>query len=238
MRRWPGIALNKDNLDRTDITTERSRTLSNEKLNKASKGAPPLTELILQLYEVGCIQFGQFSLVSGQQSPIYIDLRRLMARPALLKAAGEVYAGLLAPLSFDHIAAVPYAALTIGTAVALVANKPLIYPRKEVKSHGTGRAVEGVFAAGERAVIIEDLVTKGGSALKAIKALEAVDLTVSDVVVLIDRQEGGREALAEAGYRLHAVFRLSEILEILRQEDQISAEQLTVVKNYLKSTGA
>lgn len=215
-----------------------------DEINRARQAArpgqtepSPHSELILQLHEVGCIQFGHFTLVSGRQSPIYIDLRRLMARPSLLNMAARAYARLLSPLSFDHLAAVPYAALTIGTAVALTTHNSLIYPRKEVKDHGTGRTVEGVFEAGERAVIIEDLVTKGGSALKAIKALEAAGLTVADVVVLIDREEGGREALAQAGYQLHAAFKLSEALDILQESGRVSAEQIVAVRNYLESIG-
>jgi uridine monophosphate synthetase len=194
----------------------------------------PSTQLIVELYEVGCIQFGHFTLVSGKQSPIYIDLRRMMAKPPLLKRAAQTYAKLLEPLSFDHLAAVPYAALTIGTALALVTNYPLIYPRKETKTHGTGRAIEGVFSAGDRVVIIEDLVTKGGSALKAIKALETAGLLVSDVIVLIDREQGGREALIEQGYQLHAAFKLSEVLATLHQEGRISVEEMTAVKDYLE----
>lgn len=193
----------------------------------------PQTELITQLHQVGCIQFGDFTLVSGKQSPIYIDLRLMMAKPPLLKKAAKVYAELLHPLSFDHLAAVPYAALTIGTAVALETNYPLIYPRKEAKDHGTGRVIEGIYSSGDKVVIIEDLVTKGGSSLKAIEKLKAGGLKVSDVVVLIDRQEGGRKILAEAGYHLHAAFKLTEILQVLHQKERISMEEVTAVKDYL-----
>jgi uridine monophosphate synthetase len=211
-------------------------------MNRARRNLKPAqpvssaqTELILQLYETGCIQFGRFSLVSGQQSPIYLDLRRLTARPLLLRMAARAYAALLKPLSFDHLAAVPYAALTIATAVALTTNSSLIYPRKEVKAHGTGQTVEGVFSAGEKVVIIEDLVTTGGSVLRAIEALKTAGLAVSDVAVLIDREQGGREILAESGYRLHTALRLSDILETLREAGRISAEQVAEVKKFHES---
>ncbi|NJN99051.1 MAG: orotate phosphoribosyltransferase, partial [Anaerolineales bacterium] len=194
---------------------------------------PPDAEqtLILGLHELGCVQFGQFTLASGQSSPIYLDLRRLISHPALLKLAAEAYAGLLRPLTFDHLAAVPYAALPLGTAVALTMSKSLLYPRKEVKSYGTGKTIEGVFKAGERVAVLEDLVTSGGSVLKAIEPLTAAGLKVSDVVVLIDREQGGREALAAQGYRLHAVLQLSQILETLYQAGRISAEQVAQVKS-------
>lgn len=198
-------------------------------IKPASPQAAPHTELILQLHETGCVRFGHFTLASGKQSPIYLDLRRLMSRPSLLRRAAQAYAQLLEGVEFDRLAAVPYAALTIGTAVSLVTDRPLIYPRKEVKEYGTGQTVEGAFNPGETAIVIEDLVTKGGSALKAIKALEAAGLRVAQVVVLIDREEGGREVLQEAGYGLRAALKLSQILDTLQQHGRITAAQVQQV---------
>jgi uridine monophosphate synthetase len=195
----------------------------------------PYAELILQLHEVGCVQFGQFTLASGLPSPIYIDLRRITASPTLLRRAAQAYADLLQPLTFDHLAAVPYAALTIGTAVALTIHSSLIYPRKEVKAYGTSKTIEGVFSAGDRVVVIEDLITSGGSILKAIETLTTAGLVVSDVIVLIDREQAGAKTLARAGYRLHAVLRLSEILKTLAEAGRISAEQVAVVERYLRN---
>ena len=191
------------------------------------------SDLILQLHDAGCIQFGEFTLASGQQSPIYIDLRRMSSSAALLHRAAQAYAALLQPLSFDHLAAVPYAALAVGTAVALETGSSLIYPRKEVKAYGTGKSVEGVFAAGDSAVVIEDLVTSGGSVLTAIEQLQAADLCVTDVTVLIDREQGGPQNLAGAGFQLHAALQFSAVLEVLHTEHRISAEEFETVKNYL-----
>ena len=193
----------------------------------------PHTDLILQLHDVGCVQFGQFTLASGRQSPIYVDLRRMGASAALLKGAARAYAEMLRPLGFDHVAGVPYAALPIGTAVALELNCSLVYPRKEAKDYGTGKTVEGVFESGQRAVVVEDLVTSGGSALTAIEVLEGVGLAVSDVAVLIDREQGAPQNLAERGYRLHAALTMADILAVLRAAGRISAEQVEAVKRYL-----
>lgn len=200
-----------------------------------SKSNTPHQELILQLFEGGCVQFGEFTLASGQKSPIYIDLRRMTASSSLLRMAAEAYADLLRPLAFDHLAAVPYAALTIGTAVAMVTNNPLIYPRKEKKSYGTGKDIEGVFSSGDTVAVIEDLVTSGGSVLRAVDQLEAAGLAVSDVAVLIDREQGGKDQLAERGYQLHAVFGLSEIVDTLEKAERISVDQANDVKEYLAS---
>ena len=133
-----------------------------------------------------------------------------------------------------RLAAIPYAALPIGTAVALELDLPLIYPRKEVKAHGTARQIEGEFRPGDRAVVLDDLITTGGSKLAAIEPLEAAGLEVQDVVVLIDREQGGREELEAAGYRLHAVLRLSEMLDVLVEAGRISVEQRDEVIAFLR----
>jgi orotate phosphoribosyltransferase len=190
-------------------------------------------ELTLTLDEIGCIRFGDFILASGQRSPIYIDLRLLVSHPSVLRQVAQAYAQLLRPLAFDRLAAIPYAALPIGTAVSLELGCPLIYPRKEVKGYGTKRAVEGKFQQGERIVVLDDLITTGASKLEAIAPLEELGLRVEDVVVLIDREQGGREYLEEQGYRLHAVFGLGEILGVLAQHGRTSTAQRDKVKAFL-----
>lgn len=190
-------------------------------------------DLILHLHDAGCVRFGEFTLASGLRSPIYLDLRRMASDPVLLRRAAEAYAGLLKPLRYERLAAVPYAALTIGAAVALATDGSLIYPRKEAKAHGTGQAVEGIYTPGDRAVVIEDLVTSGGSVIKAVEALEAAGLVVEDVAVLIDREQGGPEALARAGYRLHAALTMTQILETLQEAGRISFDQAKAVRDYL-----
>jgi len=172
-------------------------------------------DLVLALADLGAVRFGDFTLASGIQSPIYVDLRLLVSRPAILAKAAEAYAALLADIECDRIAGVPYAALPIGTAVALAADKPLIYPRKEVKEHGLGKLIEGAWQPGDRVAIIEDLITSGGSTIKTAETLRAAGLVVEHAVVLIDREQGGPENLAQAGITAHAVLELTTILNIL-----------------------
>jgi uridine monophosphate synthetase len=152
--------------------------------------------------------------------------------------AADAYADLLRPLRYDRLAAVPYAALTIGAAVALATDNPLIYPRKEVKAYGTSRSIEGDFQPGQHAVVIEDLVTSAGSVLTAIQTLAAAGLTVSDVVVLIDRQQGGQQNLAAAGYRLHAALTMTQIVDALEATGRVSLTQAVAVRNYLRTPPA
>ena len=185
----------------------------------------PLDSIVLSLSDLSAIQFGRFTLASGQVSPIYIDLRLLVSDPATLARAAQAYGELLAGLQYDRIAAIPYAGLPIGTAVSLNTGHPLIYPRKERKEHGTRRAIEGRFCPGDRVVVLDDVITTGGSKLTAIEALEAAGLKVRDVVVLLDREQGGRDDLAKRGYQLHSVLTLTEMLDILQREGRISRAQ-------------
>jgi len=177
--------------------------------------ARDLTALYTALHEIGAVKFGSFTLASGIQSPIYVDLRLLVSRPSLLAEAARAYAALLPGIACDRLCGVPYAALPIATAVALEADLPLIYPRKEAKQHGLGKELEGLWQPGERVVIIEDLITSGGSTIKTAERLRAAGLIVEDVVVLIDREQGGVANLAAAGLHAHAVFALSAMLDHL-----------------------
>ena len=197
--------------------------------------AGSIAALVLDLARIGAVRFGQFTLKSGQTSPIYLDLRLLASFPDVLQRVAAAYAERLRGLDFARIAAIPYAALPIGTAVALQTGRPLIYPRKETKAYGTRRAIEGLFEPGERAVVLDDLITTGGSKIEAIAPLQEAGLEVGDVVVLIDRESGGREMLRQAGYRLHSVLTLRQILDVLVQQDQISAEQRANVLDWLNA---
>ena len=194
-----------------------------------------LSAFALALHDLGAIQFGSFTLASGATSPVYVDLRLLVSQPSLLAEAARMYAKILSMLDFDRICGVPYAALPIGTAVALAANAPLIYTRKEIKQHGLGKAIEGTWSPGERVVMIEDLVTRGGSVLRSVEQLRSLGLVVEEAIVLLDREQGGAENLAAAGVRLHSVAKFSEALGALRDAGKIDESQYEEVSTYLKA---
>ena len=139
-------------------------------------------------------------------------------------------------LKFDRFAAIPYAGLPIGVALALEMNRPLIYPRLEVKAHGTRRAIEGAFEPGETVLLVDDLITRGDSKLEATRPLEAAGLTVRDVLVLIDREQGGAEDLSRHGYRLHAVLTLTQVLDVLKESAYITPAQYAEVLAYLRNS--
>ncbi|MBK9055404.1 MAG: orotate phosphoribosyltransferase [Chloroflexi bacterium] len=195
---------------------------------------PSLAEI---LFDTGAVRLGQFTLHSGRVSPIYLDLRVLVSYPQALKEVAAAYATPLASLQYDRLAAVPYAGLPIGVAISLLINQPLIYPRKEMKSYGTGKGIEGVWQAGQTAVMIEDLVTSGDSVIQGIGILRQAGLTITEAVVLIDREQGGRENLAEQGVTLHAVTTLRELLDGMVHCGRITSAQKEEVAQALWGVG-
>jgi uridine monophosphate synthetase len=221
----------------TDRTARRAAEAPAEGPRSGGDSFPVrLAVLADRLHDAGCVKFGQFTLKSGLQSPIYLDLRQLISDPALLAQVAAAYVDLLSGLAFDRLAALPYAALPIGAAVSLHGSWPMIYPRREAKSYGTGAEIEGVFVPGETAVVVDDLATTGGSKFEAIEKLSAAGLRVRDVVVLIDRGSGAREALQAAGYRLHAVMTLAQMLDHWERTGRVSPEQIAATRAFLAAS--
>ncbi len=175
---------------------------------------------LLRLLVERSLRLGDFVLASGARSSYYIDCRTTTTH-----AEGQYLVGRLglASLEGEGLAPASVGGLTMGAdpvayAVAhasWLAGGPVnsFSVRKEAKEHGTGRRIEGCFAAGDRVVVVEDVITSGGSALRACEAVAAEGGEVLGVLALVDREGGGREAIERAGHRVLALFRVSELLE-------------------------
>jgi orotate phosphoribosyltransferase len=156
---------------------------------------------------------GDFVLRSGRRSRYYLDKYRFETRPDLLGPLG----GLLADAVREHepeatrLAGPELGAVALAAAASLASGLPFLIVRKEAKAYGTSNRLEGVFEEGDRVCLVEDVVTSAGAALEAVEALREAGLEVETAVCVVDREEGGAEALAAAGVRLQALFRASEL---------------------------
>lgn len=219
--------------DRINQFRTSVRSFTTQELHPASGFDPFLQELADGLLEAGCVKFGEFKLKSGLVSPIYIDLRLLAGYPDLLRRVAEAYLPILRKLSFEHLVALPYAALPIGTVISQLGGWSLVYPRKEIKDYGTQATVEGVYKTGDRGVLIDDLATTGVSKFEAIDRIKSAEILVNDVVVLIDRQSGAGTELASQGYSFHAVFKLDELLDYWENSGAVSQQHAAAVRSFL-----
>lgn len=191
--------------------------------------ASPHRDLILQLYDIGCIIFGDHIQSSGAIFPYYVDLRQIISQPQIFHQILTAYAGILSKLEFDRIAGIPYGSLPTATGLSLRLDRPLIFPRKEVKSYGAGRLIEGNFQEGEKIVVIDDILITGNSVMQGADKIKSAGLLVDDIVVFIDHERGVKDRLKQHGYNAHAVLTMSEIADILYQSGRIDEQQFHVL---------
>jgi orotate phosphoribosyltransferase len=165
---------------------------------------------------------GHFTLASGRQSTLYIDARLTTMSPDGLALIGPLALGALraAGWALDAVGGLTLGADPVSYAIAYASaldGPPLraFTVRKDAKTHGTGRLIEGPFREGDRVAVIEDVITTGGSALKAVDAIRAAGGIVAGVLALVDREEGGRDALESAGLEVVTLALASEILTLI-----------------------
>jgi orotate phosphoribosyltransferase len=165
---------------------------------------------------------GDFVLRSGRRSRWYLDKYRFETRPDLLGPIAERIAAAVRAHDpgVDRLAGPELGAVALAAAASLATRLPFLIVRKEAKEYGTGRRLEGVHEQGERVCLVEDVVTSGGALLDAVEAIRAAGLACETAICVVDREEGGAEALARNGVRLHPLFRAAEVLETTKAAEK------------------
>ncbi len=195
-------------------------------------------ELCKILHRTGAIKFGVFKLTSGKISPYYIDLRIIPSFPDAFQEICVFYQTLIEENvgadNFERIAGIPVAGMPFASLVAYQFRKPFLYIRKEAKLHGRQKRIEGILAPGDRILLIDDLVTSGLSLKTAAETLRAEGGVVSNAVVLLDREEGGRENLAKVNIKLHSLVKVSEVVDVLYDIGALDEMQRDTILKQIK----
>ena len=194
-------------------------------------------EFSIFLYKNNIIKFGNFTLASGKNSSYYVDLRLLASYPHQFRKMIKNLQNLIIEKtgldSFDSLVSIPTGGLIIASALAIETIKPLIYVRNKPKEHGTSKSIEGKTFPGMRVIMIDDVVTTGGSVLNGIKQLKEMGLTISDVYVVVNRLGGAKKAFDSVGVTLHQLTDIIEITKVLYQEKLVTDEILEKIKNQI-----
>jgi len=165
--------------------------------------------LIDLLRRVDAVRYGEFELSHGGTSSYYVDKYVFETDPASLEAIAEAFAERVGD---RRLAGVALGAVPLVAATSVVSGNPYVIVRKEQKEYGTGNRIEGSFGEGEELIVLEDVATTGRSALDAVEALREAGAVVDRVLVVVDREEGARENLAEGDVELESLVTASELL--------------------------
>lgn len=195
-----------------------------------------LTELVKDIYIAGGFKTGEFKLTSGGLSPYYVDLRILVSRPRVFDRLVDIYVDKMMKIreSFDVVAGVETAGIPIATLISHKTGVPMVFVRSREREHGTGRLVEGELRAGSRAVVVDDVLTTGGSILKASETIWLAGGEVAYALVFLDRLQNGVKKLGEAGVRTYSVIDIKGFLKMLFENKLIPGSEYDRIAKYLE----
>uniref|UniRef100_A0A183BK99 Ras-related protein Rab-43 n=1 Tax=Globodera pallida TaxID=36090 RepID=A0A183BK99_GLOPA len=194
-------------------------------------------QLMEQFVAKGAVKLGQFTLKSGQLSPIYVDLRAIVSNPKIMNEASRLLCSTVeaVKLDYDYVVGVPYGAATPAAWFAAKLDKPVLFLRKEAKTHGTRLGIDGLFEGGKSVLLIEDVVTSGASVLEAVVALRDAGLRCDHVFCVMDREQGGHEKLQREGITMHSLLRMSSLLNYLERCGTIDASRKAQIVDQLQN---
>jgi orotate phosphoribosyltransferase len=191
------------------------------------------------LFHSGCLKFGSFKIKSGAISPYYVDLAGLLSCPEDFCRVTEIASKEIKKLALserlDKLASIELKGALLVVNIACRTNLPCVIVRKEEKTYGaTGRVTGAQVNKGDSILFFDDVVSEGLSKLEGMKPLEELGAHVKNIMVVVDREQGGKENLEKLGYKIHALTRISELVKCLRMSKKISENQVNTVLEYIR----
>jgi len=190
------------------------------------------------LYESGCLKFGSFKIKSGATSPYYIDMARVLSAPEQLCVLADVAAKKIKEISavdhIDKLASIELKGALIVPSIACKLNLPTVIVRKEEKAYGvTGRIAGADVEKGDSILFFDDVISEGLSKVEGVKPLQELGANVKHMLVVVNREHGGKEKLEKLGYKIHALAKISDLVASLSKEKHITKEQADKVLDYI-----
>ena len=190
------------------------------------------------LYKIDALKFGVYQLSSGKQSPYYIDLRVIPSFPDAFREICEFYVQQMTEEiglnNFDRIAGIPLSGIPFASQVAYNIKKPFLFIRKDIKLYGRERRVEGILISGDKVLIVDDLLTTGLTLKRAVEAVRAEGGIITDAIIFLDREEGGKELLEKNGVKVHTLLNVSEVADTLFEIGAIDKDSLRTILKQIR----
>ena len=186
------------------------------------------------LVDANVVKFGEFTLVSGLKTPIYVNLRVLPSYPESMEAVTEELVKAVKKIKPDVVAGAETAGIPLSTAISLKTKIPMIYVRKRPKGYGMDKLIEGELKEGQKVVLVDDMATNAFSKLAFIDGIRQAGGIVNDVVIVLDREQGGADALAKENVKLHSLITLKELLSYMEEKELIDEGQHKEILDYLE----
>ncbi|XP_048267672.1 uridine 5'-monophosphate synthase-like isoform X1 [Bombus terrestris] len=193
-----------------------------------------LEQLAVNLFDIGAFKFGEFVTKVGLKTPIYFDLRVLVSHPKIMTSLVRMLLPFVEECpNVARICGVPYAAVPLATLISIDSNVPMLLMRKQTKTYGTKKIIEGKFKPGDSCVIIDDVVTSGSSILETADILRREGLKVTEAFVVIDREQNGKKNIESHGILMRSLYTTTKLMTYLLKANKIAANIVKDVTDYL-----